>query len=72
MVDSKMIEMIALPLMAIFGSLLWIMIFLQTYRHFPKMDKHQRISMSVSSATIATVAVMAIVYVFMYLLLKGL
>jgi len=72
MVDSKMIEMIALPLMAIFGSLLWIMIFLQTYRHFPKMDKSQRISLSVSSATIATVAVMAIVYVFMYLLLKGL
>jgi hypothetical protein len=51
---------------SIFGIILWIQIYLNTYMHFPQMDKHQRILMSVKSATIAAVTLMIAVSLFMY------
>ena len=56
----------------IFGILLWIMVFLQTYRHFPKMSKRQRLLMSVGIATLLTFIVLVICFLSMILLTKQL
>jgi len=56
----------------IFGILLWIMVFLQTYRHFPKMSKKQRIILSVGIATLLTFIVLVICFLSMILLTKQL
>ena len=49
----------------IFGIIAWLQIYMETYRHFPKMDKHQRIIMSATSATIAAIILLIAVYLFM-------
>jgi hypothetical protein len=54
------------PIMLGFGALLWIMIFLESYRHFPKMSKTERMQRAVTNATIATIAVLAVVYASLY------
>ena len=59
-----------LPIAAIFGIIEWIIVFLETYRHLQKMEKHKRISNSIYDATIMTAILTAILYFFMYLLLK--
>jgi len=51
---------------SIFGIILLIQIYLNTYTHFPKMDKHQRILMSAKSAILSAVAMMIAVSLLMY------
>lgn len=41
-----------LPISIPFVLALWLMIFLQTYIHFPKMEKSKRIKESATNATI--------------------
>jgi len=53
---------------AVFGGIvIWIMIFLGTYPHFPRMEKQKRILFSITSATIAAVMLMAILFILIYL-----
>ena len=54
--------LIALPIFIAFGVPFWFMIFLQTYRHFPKMESAKRMSMSISSATILTAILLGVVF----------
>ncbi len=63
---------IAAPIALLFGSLLWVMVFLQTYRHFPKMDPRQRFWMGCKSATTMTAVLLAIVFVFLYVIVRQL
>jgi len=56
---------ISIPIMVVFGSIGWVMIFLETYRHFPKMDAEQRMALSLTSATVMIGMFIVIVYVFM-------
>ncbi len=72
MYSATDLMVIAAPFALLFGSLLWVTIFLQTYRHFPKMDPRQRVWMSCKSATTMTVALLAIVCVFLYLIIQQL
>ena len=60
-----------IPIGGVFGTLFWITIFMQTLRHFPKMDKHQRIMMSAASATLLTFILLAITYLALIFLLRG-
>ena len=52
------------PIFAVFGSLGWLMIFLETYRHLdPKMmSKEERITYSATQATVMTVMLGAVSY----------
>jgi len=59
-----------IPLGLMFGTLFWIMIFLGSYRHFPKMNKRQKIMMSAASATLLTFILLAITYVAMVFLVR--
>ena len=57
-------SLLFLPIFAVFGSLGWIMIFLETYRHLgPKtMSKEERITYSATQATIMAVMLGAVSY----------
>jgi hypothetical protein len=61
-----------LLVMAPFVLLLWLMIFLETYRHFPKMEKNQRIRMSFVNATELALFISILCYVTLYLIVGGL
>lgn len=54
----------------VFGIPFWIMIFIATYVHFPKMDKANRLEMSISSATILTIVMLLISYLFLVALFE--
>jgi len=56
---------ISIPIMVVFGVIGWVMIFLETYRHFPKMDAGKRMALSLTNATAMTVMFVVLVYVFM-------
>ncbi len=58
-----------IPVVAVFGIIAWTMIFLETYMHFPKMDKRERIKMGVVNATIIVLVLMAVVYLSMLVIL---
>jgi hypothetical protein len=63
---------IFVPIAIIFGIIEWVIIFLENYRHFPRMEKWKRIRNSICDATIMTVIMMCIVYFFMYILFQSL
>jgi len=56
-------QMLFISISLLFGLIGWSTVFLETYRHFSKMDKDKRISMSFVNATILTVIVLAVCYV---------
>ncbi len=62
--------LLPIPLMVIGGIVIWIMTFLGTYPHFPKMEKKKRIALSVTSATVMAVALMITLVIAMYFLMK--
>jgi hypothetical protein len=69
-----LVESYLLPLLliAFFGLLEWLMIFFETYRHFPKMEKIQRIQMSFVTATELALFISILCYVTLYLIMGGL
>ncbi len=58
-----------IPIVAVFGIIGWTMIFLETYMHFPKLDKGERIKMSAINATVLVLILMAVVYLSMLVIL---
>ncbi|MEM4554678.1 MAG: hypothetical protein QXT25_02410 [Candidatus Anstonellaceae archaeon] len=42
---------VAVPMAIAFGAFAWILVFAETYRHFPKMEKVKRIEYSAKQAT---------------------
>ena len=58
------------PIVIIFGILGGVMVFLDTYRHFPKMESEKRFGMSLANAIIATLLLLAVVYIAMDLIFK--
>lgn len=54
-----------IPVVAVFGIIGWTMIFLETYMHFPKMDKRERIKMGVVNATVIVLILIVVVYLSM-------
>jgi hypothetical protein len=59
------------PFIAVFGGLLWLMIFLQTDMHFPKMDRASRLRMSITNASVLTAVLLGAVILFMYFILAN-
>ena len=55
-----------IPLMALFGAIGWLITFMETYRHFPKMDGRKRLKMSIIMATVMTIFLVIISYIFSY------
>ncbi|MEM4397734.1 MAG: hypothetical protein QW757_03880 [Candidatus Woesearchaeota archaeon] len=53
---------ITIPFMIFAGIIVFMVVFLETYRHFPKMEKEKRIEYSLSIATIMSLAIMFILY----------
>jgi len=62
--------LLPIPFIILAGIIIWIMIFLGTYPHFPKMEKRKRIELSVTSAIIMAVTLMVILSIAMYFLMK--
>ena len=52
------------------GALLFITIFLQTWRHFPKMDSAMRLRQSLMSAGILAAVILVVVYTATVLLTR--
>jgi len=59
-----------LPILTMFAVIEWLFFFMETYRHFPKMEKKKRIRDSVIEATIMTIVISGILYFFMYMILQ--
>jgi len=56
---------------AVFGGILiWVMIFFETYRHFPRMEKRERVWMSVNSATMTALIFIVVIFVSMAVLIR--
>ena len=60
------LTLIYLPISLPFILALWIMIFLQTYMHFPKMEKSKKIQLSAGSATLLSAILWLITYIAFY------
>jgi len=58
--------LLGLPALLFFGSVFWLIIYLQTYRHFPKMEQRMRVRKSIIDATIMTLSLLAVVFVALY------
>ena len=63
--------LISLPVLIVFGIILWLMIFLNTYRHFPKMDSEERLWLCIVNATSLTGILIGIVYLFLWFILAS-
>jgi len=61
-------SLLILPIFAVFGFIAWQMIFFETYRHFPKMDKSERIGLSFTNTTIMTIMLGIVVYISLQVL----
>ena len=46
----------------------WLMIFIATYVHFPKMEKRKRILMGIESATALVLLVLALTFISLVIL----
>ncbi len=60
--------LLMLPFIILGGIVIWIMVFLGTYPHFPRMEKAKRLRHSITSATVMALMIMAILFVALYLL----
>ena len=60
----------ALPIALLFTAILWIMVFIETYMHFPKMDPKQRLGMSLFNASVLSVFLLVFVFIALYLVLR--
>jgi len=66
---SLNILIITTPIVIAFGISFWLMIFLNTYRHFPKMNKENMIWMSIVNATVLTLILIGLVYLALWFIL---
>jgi uncharacterized membrane protein len=64
-----------LPIAFVFGILFWVIIFLETYRHYPAISpRHKpegRLQTCIVNATILTVIVMGAVYLALWFILQN-
>jgi len=68
---SPNLLLITLPIVAVFGIAFWLMIFLNTYRHFPKMNPEERLWKCIVDATTITIILIGIVYLFLWFILQN-
>ncbi len=61
-------QLLFASIMLVFGLVGWLMVFLETYRHFPKMEKTERIRLSVTNATVMTIMLVVVCYIALQLL----
>jgi len=65
--EIQVFEM-AIPIFAVFGIAHWLMIFMETYRHFPKMDGLERWKFSLINSTGSLLIILAICAICLHLL----
>lgn len=67
-------NLITIPFIVFAGAIVFMFVFLETYRHFPKMGKEQRIMHCLKISTIMALVIMVILYFaldyFMSIILK--
>lgn len=63
-IDITFLLVVLLPFLVIE----WLFIFIEAYVHFPKMERDMRIRNAVVDATSVTLVLIAIFYLFMYVL----
>nr|AQS28351.1 hypothetical protein [uncultured archaeon] len=66
---NLLIVYMAVPLP--FWIALWLMIFLNTYRHFPKMERGERLRLSAINATVPTLILIGIIYLALWFVLQN-
>jgi len=62
---SSNLLLVTLPIVIVFGIAFWLMIFINIHRHFPKMNPKERLRKSIVDATITTIILIGIVYLFL-------
>ncbi|MBU5689489.1 MAG: hypothetical protein KQA41_04710 [Candidatus Aenigmarchaeota archaeon] len=60
-----------MPIIILFGIFGWITIFLETWRHWPKLETKKRIEMSVSNATFLTLFLIISIYIFLQVMFQN-
>jgi uncharacterized membrane protein YidH (DUF202 family) len=63
--------LVGAPILGVFGALEWMVLFVYTYKTFPKLEPHKRFYLAVTNASILTAILLLIVGVSMYLLFSG-
>lgn len=48
---------------------IWIIVYMEIYRHFPHMEHKKRVELSLNGASLAAIALGLIIYIAVYLLL---
>jgi hypothetical protein len=69
--ESSNILLITLPITILFGIAFWLMIFLSTYKQFPRMNPEERLWLCITNATILTAILVGIVYLALWLILQN-
>ncbi|MEM4240349.1 MAG: hypothetical protein QXK08_04105 [Candidatus Woesearchaeota archaeon] len=68
------IDAIQYPIAIVFsivgGAFIFPFIFLQTYRHFPKMDSRQRWMLALENSVILSIALTAALFIFIIVLVR--
>jgi len=68
------IEAIQYPIAIVFsivgGLFIFPFIFLQTYRHFPKMDSRQRLMLSLENSTVLSIVLAAVLFISLIILVR--
>jgi len=67
---SQNILIITLPITILFGIAFWLMIFLNVYSHFPKLNSKEKFWRSIIDATVLTFLLLGIVYLFLWFILN--
>ncbi|MEM3372956.1 MAG: hypothetical protein QXF76_01945 [Candidatus Anstonellales archaeon] len=66
-IDLKKFEVL-ISIMFTFLPLLWLMIFINNYRHFPKMSDKQKISLSLKQATMISFGIIILVLLTFFII----
>ncbi len=59
-----------IPFVVLGSTIIWMMVFLGTYPHFPRMEKQKRIALSAKNATVMTAVLMLIIVITLYILAR--
>lgn len=63
---------IVLPFAGVFLPIFGIMIFIETYLHYPKIEERKRIMLSVRSAIFLSLALVILAYLFIAIFFQSL
>ena len=63
-------NLIMIPFLVLGGMVAGVIVFLETYRHFPRMDKEKLLKLSIINAVIMALIIITINYLIIILIIN--